>query len=62
MLPEQFGRFLSAIFDEWVRHDVGRIYVQTFEAALRNWLGMGAFGDVRLQRDLRHGAGHRAQR
>ena len=23
VLPEQFGRFLSAIFDEWVRHDVG---------------------------------------
>ena len=44
VLPEQFGRFLSAIFDEWVRHDVGRIYVQTFEAALRNWLGMGASG------------------
>ena len=44
VLPEQFGRFLSTIFDEWVRHDVGRIYVQTFEATLRNWLGMGASG------------------
>lgn len=43
-LPEQFGRFLNAIFDEWVRRDVGRIYVQTFEAALRNWLGLGASG------------------
>ncbi len=41
---EQFGRFLIAIFDEWVRHDVGTIYVQTFEAALRNWLGMGSSG------------------
>ena len=38
--PEQFGRFLSTIFDEWVRRDVGTIYVQTFEAALSNWLGM----------------------
>ena len=37
---EQFGRFLSAIFDEWVRRDVGTIYVQTFEAALSNWLGL----------------------
>jgi uncharacterized protein len=36
--PEQFGRFLSTIFDEWVRNDVGRIYVQTIEAALSNWL------------------------
>jgi uncharacterized protein len=43
-LPDQFGRFLIAIYDEWVRHDVGKIFVQTFEAALRNWLGMGASG------------------
>ena len=42
--PEQFGRFLSEIYDEWVRNDVGRVYVQTFEAALRNWLGMNASG------------------
>jgi len=27
-----------------VRHDVGKIFVQTFEAALRNWLGMDASG------------------
>ena len=44
VLPEQFGRFLSTIFDEWICHDVGRIYVQTFEATLRNWLGIGASG------------------
>ena len=40
--------FLSTIFDEWVQNDVGRIYVQTFEAALRNWLGMECIGHVRL--------------
>ena len=44
VLPEQFGRFLSIIFDEWVRHDVGRIFVQTFEASLRNWLRMPTSG------------------
>ncbi len=44
VLPEQFGRFLSTIFDEWVRHDVGRIYVQTFEAAMRNWVGLPSSG------------------
>ncbi|MEJ2710492.1 MAG: anaerobic sulfatase maturase [Anaerolineales bacterium] len=44
VLPEQFGNFLSVIFDEWVHHDVGRIYVQTFEAAVRNWLGMPSSG------------------
>ncbi len=42
--PEQFGRFLSTIFDEWVRRDVGTIYVQTFEAALSNWLGLANSG------------------
>jgi uncharacterized protein len=44
VLPAQFGRFLSVIFDEWLQNDVGRIFVQTFEAALRNWLGMDASG------------------
>jgi uncharacterized protein len=38
--PEQFGRFMTTIFDDWVRNDVGSVYVQTFEAAVRNWLGM----------------------
>ena len=44
VLPDQFGRFLSAMFDEWVRHDVGHVFVQTFEASLRNWLGMESSG------------------
>ncbi len=35
----QYGGFLNAIFDEWVRRDVGRVYVQTFDAALAAWLG-----------------------
>ncbi|MCP3855760.1 MAG: anaerobic sulfatase maturase [Actinomycetia bacterium] len=42
--PEQFGRFMTTIFDEWVGNDVGRVYVQTFEAAVRNWLGMASSG------------------
>jgi uncharacterized protein len=36
--PKQFGRFLIQVFDEWVHNDVGRMYVQTFEATLRNWM------------------------
>ncbi|MGB9131795.1 MAG: anaerobic sulfatase maturase [Methanosarcina sp.] len=40
VLPEKFGSFLSRIFDEWVRNDVGRIFVQTFEASTRRWLGL----------------------
>ncbi len=42
--PQQFGQFLIAIFDEWVRHDVGTVFVQTFEAALRNWLRLPSSG------------------
>jgi uncharacterized protein len=38
--PEPFGRFLCAIFDEWVRNDVARRYVQLFDVTLENWLGM----------------------
>jgi uncharacterized protein len=41
---EQFGRFLSVIFDEWVRKDVGQVYVQTFEATVRNWMGLPSSG------------------
>ena len=37
--PEQYGRFLCAIFDEWVRRDVGKVFVQSFDAALASWIG-----------------------
>lgn len=40
----QFGQFLSTIFDEWVRNDVGSVFVQTFEAAVRNWMGLESSG------------------
>ena len=36
---EQWGRFLNAIFDEWVRRDVGTVFVQMFDAALASWVG-----------------------
>ncbi len=35
----QCGDFLIAIFDEWVRRDVGRVFVQIFDVALAAWLG-----------------------
>ncbi len=38
--PEQWGRFLTAVFDEWVRNDVGEVFVPSFDAALAAWLGM----------------------
>ncbi len=37
--PEQWGRFLISIFDEWVRRDVGGVFVQMFDAALASWVG-----------------------
>jgi uncharacterized protein len=36
---EQWGRFLIAVFDEWVRRDVGEVYVLMFDAALASWYG-----------------------
>ncbi len=40
--PAQWGRFLVEVFDEWVRHDVGRVFVQHFDSALACWHGEGA--------------------
>ena len=37
---EQWGRFLIGIFDEWIRADVGRVFVQMFDAALASWVGL----------------------
>jgi uncharacterized protein len=39
---KSYGNFLCAIFDEWVRQDVGRVFVQLFDAALGNWMGLGS--------------------
>jgi len=36
----QYGRFLCAIFDEWVRNDVGQYFVQIFDVALESWSGV----------------------
>src|SRR5207245_447725 len=35
-----WGRFLVAVFDEWVRRDVGTVFVQMFDAALASWVGI----------------------
>ena len=39
---DDYGRFLVEIFDDWVRQDVGRVFVQLFDVALGNWIGAGA--------------------
>ena len=38
--PEQWGSFLCAIFDEWVRNDVGKMFVEIFDCTLANWMGV----------------------
>ena len=35
-----FGRFLCDIFDYWVRNDVGKVFVNQFDAALACWCGV----------------------
>ena len=37
--PKAYGDFLIAILEEWVRHDVGQIFVMNFEWALSAWRG-----------------------
>ena len=38
---EGYGRFLVAVFDEWVRRDVGTVYVQMFDSTLASFVGVG---------------------
>lgn len=37
--PEQWGNFLCTIFDEWVKQDVGKLFIQLFDSTLANWVG-----------------------
>lgn len=36
----QWGDFLTGVFDEWVRNDVGEVFVQLFDATLAGWMGV----------------------
>lgn len=40
--PVGYGDFLLAVFEEWVQHDIGSIFVQMFDNALGSWVGEGA--------------------
>lgn len=37
---DKWGDFLIAMFDEWVKQDVGQTFVQIFDSALANWVGV----------------------
>jgi uncharacterized protein len=39
--PEQYGRFMIEVFEDWVRRDIGSVYVQIFDTALASWYGEG---------------------
>jgi len=39
VVPEEYGDFLIAVFEEWVRNDVGKMFIMNFEWALNAWVG-----------------------
>ncbi len=39
VIPEHYGDFLIAIYEEWVCHDVGKVFIMNFEWALNAWIG-----------------------
>lgn len=48
--PEDYGSFMIELFDEWVRKDVGRVFVMNFEVALASWLGLPAAACIFAER------------
>lgn len=40
--PGAYASFLISIFNEWLQHDFGEVFVQIFEESLRIWAGYGA--------------------
>jgi uncharacterized protein len=42
VLSKDYGEFLVEIFDEWVRNDIGKVFVQMFDVSLGIWAGKGA--------------------
>jgi len=39
VIPEEYGDFLISIYEDWVRHDVGKVFVMNFEWAFNAWIG-----------------------
>jgi uncharacterized protein len=37
--PQQYANFLISIYDEWIRNDIGKVYVQIFDTTLASWIG-----------------------
>lgn len=39
VIPEDYGRFLCAVFDRWITRDVGKVFVMNIEWAFANFVG-----------------------
>jgi uncharacterized protein len=39
VIPEEYGNFLIDVYEEWVHHDVGTVFIMNFEWALNAWIG-----------------------
>lgn len=37
---EEWGYFLCGLFDEWLKDDVGKVFIQIFDSTLANWVGV----------------------
>lgn len=42
VIPEEYGAFLMEVFDEWIAHDVGKVFIHNIESVLPAWLGLDA--------------------
>jgi len=40
--PDDWGYFLCKVWDDWVRRDIGKVFVNLFETAVAQWKGMDA--------------------
>jgi serine-type anaerobic sulfatase-maturating enzyme len=38
--PDQYGYFLSCVFDEWLRRDLGKVLVNHFESLVAQHMGL----------------------
>lgn len=53
--PAQWGNFLCRLFDRWVKHDVGQVFIQIFDSTLANWCGVPP-GVCSMARECGHAA------
>jgi uncharacterized protein len=40
--PDDWGYFLCRVWDDWLRHDLGKVFVNLFETAVAQWMGQDA--------------------